>query len=63
VRSHGKSEEVLAGDDRRATIGAPTPAKERLMPGFVEIVRTINEREPGAEEDFLRLTDALRSIS
>jgi len=33
------------------------------MRGFTEIVRTINERESGAEEDFLRLTDAPRSIS
>jgi hypothetical protein len=33
------------------------------MLGLAEIVRTIDEREPGAEEDFLRLTDAPRSRS
>ena len=44
-------------DNRCADAG-----QERLMRGFTEIVRTINERESGAEEDFLRLTDAPRSI-
>jgi hypothetical protein len=46
-------EGVLAGDDPRATIGALTPTQSDRCLVPPHLPRTINEREPGAEEDTL----------